>query len=496
MKNIREVTRKIAKARGLTLSGLTEKLGYRSKTSLERIMNGTTRESSLVKFEQAMHEALILSEEERAALHEAVLVSRCGEETYRVRLKMWEFVQGSRLANSPALTVRDVQDGKPIDLAARYRGQRVRALVFNCQYIGGLFSLLRELLGVEGACVRHFMYLDSDGVRAMSAINALMSVFYLKGYSGYTFTVDDSEKGMHCGINTLDGALFDYQDEQGVSCEDIVIFNSTDSGRLMTLRGAHGRTENLLGIDTRSFQSIKHAYFHCGAFEDYVRYSREYAMLEFNRGIWKIKPDIGIDQIPPHILASAFLRSPESENKDPRFLDSFAALREIYDKRFENTYSKRKHAYTIMKRGAMLRFAQTGRTSDHFWMMDAYTPEERMEILQSLLRQQMENPYLHMFFLKQDDVLRDVEIACYEDFGMLLLEADTGYNLDEGHSEALITHQVLLQLYRDFFMNVLLRDYVLPKSETIRFLRQLIAEVMQAIQAARSGGSRSVPEAE
>ena len=142
-----------------------------------------------------------------------------------------------------------------------------------------------------------------------------------------------------------------------------------------------------------------------------------------------------------------------------------------------------------MKRGAMRRFAQTGRTSDHFWMMDAYTPEERVEILQSLLKQQMENPYLHMFFLKQDDVLRDVEIACYEDFGMLLLEADTGYNLDNGHSEALITHQALLRLYRDFFMNVLLRDYVLPKSETIRFLRQLIAEATQAMQAACAGGS-------
>ena len=72
MKNIREVTRQIAKARGLTLSRLTEMLGYRSKTSLERIMNGTTRESSLVKFEQAMRKALLLSEEECEALHGAL----------------------------------------------------------------------------------------------------------------------------------------------------------------------------------------------------------------------------------------------------------------------------------------------------------------------------------------------------------------------------------------------------------------------------------------
>ena len=51
-------------------------------------------------------------------------------------------------------------------------------------------------------------------------------------------------------------------------------------------------------------------------------------------------------------------------------------------------------------------------------------------ILGDLLKQQNENPYLHTYFLKDDATLRDVEIAYYEDVGMLILESDTDYNLE------------------------------------------------------------------
>ena len=41
----------------------------------------------------------------------------------------------------------------------------------------------------------------------------------------------------------------------------------------------------------------------------------------------------------------------------------------------------------------------------------------------------------------------------------------------------LITHQEALRLYREFFTNVLLAQYVLPESETCRFFEELIEEV-------------------
>ena len=61
------------------MGALTTELGYRSKTSLERLMNGSTRDASLERFEENVRAAFELTEEEQAQLHEAVQVARQGD---------------------------------------------------------------------------------------------------------------------------------------------------------------------------------------------------------------------------------------------------------------------------------------------------------------------------------------------------------------------------------------------------------------------------------
>ncbi len=228
----------------------------------------------------------------------------------------------------------------------------------------------------------------------------------------------------------------------------------------------------LAGVNQENYLSIKRTYFECTAFEDYIKYSEDYAALERNHAIWKIKPDICVDQIPAWILKKAVREGPIPQ--DEQFASVLDALEEIYRKRFENTYSKRKHAYNIHKRNAMYKFALTGKTTDHFWGMRPFTPKERIIILSEILKQQVVNPYVHMYFLRDDAAIRDVEIAYYEGVGMLILESDTDYNLEDGHSEIMITHQEMLNLYREFYMEVLIREYVYPESETCNYLRYLL----------------------
>ena len=45
MQNIRGFLKRIARKNGITMGALTTELGYRSKTSLERLMNGSTRDA-------------------------------------------------------------------------------------------------------------------------------------------------------------------------------------------------------------------------------------------------------------------------------------------------------------------------------------------------------------------------------------------------------------------------------------------------------------------
>ena len=88
-----------------------------------------------------------------------------------------------------------------------------------------------------------------------------------------------------------------------------------------------------------------------------------------------------------------------------------------------------------------------------------------------------------MMLLKNNDALWDMEIAYYEGEGMLFLEADTDYKLDEDHTEVLITHPEMLAHFRKFYMDVLMQDYVYPESETCRFFREIIAELTKQLAA-------------
>ncbi len=477
MYDIREYIQKITFRENLSLKELSDALGYKSRTTLDRILKEDATPAAVRKLEQALLDTFALTPDEKAALHEAAQITIYGAEKYLVSKKMWDFVQGIPPAQTEQFCIKDARNSSVIDLLRRYADSgSVQVIVMNCQYIVGLFTIMKTLLQRENVTVDHFMYVDRDSVRTVSAVNLLMTVFYERGYSGYVrHKTYQQGASQDCGLNEADIAAITWQDADGKSKTDLIWFSSPESGTLLEVNALSESFFKQIGLDRQDYTPIKRTYFECSAFSNYIKYSEDYAALERNRAIWKIKPDIGVDQIPGHILKDAVLGG--EMPRDNQFLEVLSALEEVYKKRYKNTYAKRKHAFTIYKRGAMRRFALTGKTSDHFWGMRPYTLTERIVILGDLLKQQNENPYVHTYFLKDDSTLRDVEIAYYEDEGMLILESDTDYNLEQGHSEIMVTHQEMLNLYRDFFMNVLLQDYVYPESETCKYLRSLIEEV-------------------
>lgn len=479
MVDVREYIRNILFQENLSLSELSKILGYKSRTSLDRILNANTRPESIRKLEQALLKAFSLTSDEKRALHEAVQVTIYGKERYLATQKMWDFVQGVQSAQEEDLTIVDGQSGCTVDLYHRYaEGGSVHMIVVNCQYIAGLFALMKKLLQREDMAVAHYMYVNKDNVRTISAVNSLMTVFYERGYDGYVRHGESSGKGgLDCGLNEADMLITMWRDADETERMDMVLFSDSASEVLIEAKCPGKNFLERTGLDRRYYTSIKRTYFECSAFEDYIQYSSDYAALERNHAVWKIKPDVGVDQIPAWILKKAIQDGPIPQ--DEQFSQTLDILTEIYQKRVENTYSKRKHSFIIYKRGAMHRFAMTGKTTDHFWGMRPYTPKERIAILSELLKHQLENPYVHLYFLKDDAALRNAEIAYYEDIGMLILESDTDYNLEEGHSEIMITHQEMLRLYKKFYMEVLIRDCVYPESETCSGLRNLIEMVRQ-----------------
>ncbi len=473
MSEMREYILDFMSRRELSMTRLSELLGYKSKTSLVRLMEDGSREKSVLQFETAMNRCFDLTAQEQSGLHRAVQIAIRGRTEYLAEEEMWHFVQGAEASVGTKLSVTECGTGAQIDLFERYSGMTdVQILLLNCHSVA-VFPILRALLAREDVEVEHFICSDGNAAKTICAVNSLMPVFYEKRYHGFTYLnnpYDDATAPK--GVMKADLMAVSYVLPDGERGEDVVVFSGRSEGTLLAHRGQRGVFVQSLGLKREMYTPLKRTYFHCSAFENYVQFSFDYAELEKNRAIWKIKPDVGVDWIPVQILASALM---EGSMADGELDESVVrALYEIYDQRFHNTISKRQPAHAILKHSAMRRFAMTGRTSDHFWAMRPFTPRERAAILTELLRLQQRNPYFHIYFLRDDGMLRDAEITLYDDLGILMTEAHTDYDLAAGHSEVMLAHPELMRLFREFMMKSLVKHHALPEEETCRILAELI----------------------
>ena len=475
--SLEQYVRMIQKKYALSLSGLAERLGYRSKTSLTRIMAGNARPQSIRKFEEAVLSGFELSEDEIKQLSETVQIAIYGEERLMTNRAVWEFLRerGSEEAGR-SVRVTDVYSGCLLDLNERYASaDRMELTILNCQSIGAVFNSVKRLLRQRNAKADHFIYINENDVRTLNQYGSLISLFYDENYNCYAHRKPGDSRIEEWGLKDCDAIIVSWFEADGRARSDMLLFRGIGEAALLELPYLGEDSLARLGIDKAAYAPIKQGHPEVQTFADYIRYSRDYFDLERNRSVWKIKPDLGVDQIPAWILRKAIEEGPLPVDDGMRkVLDR---LETLYDERFRNSFSKHKHCYTVFKRNAMRKFAMTGRATDHFWMMRPYTPAERIVILSELLKQQRENPYVHFCFLKDNATVRDIEIACYEDRAMLILDPNTDYNMQNGYAEIRIVDQKMLSLYREFFMNDLLDGYVCSESETCDFLRHLIFEV-------------------
>lgn len=118
---------------------------------------------------------------------------------------------------------------------------------------------------------------------------------------------------------------------------------------------------------------------------------------------------------------------------------------------------------------------RTGVQADQFFIQRAYTPEERRRLIRELYEQMQENPFFHVHFLREGLPEMRNEVTFYEGKGVLLLDAFTGYDLHDDHSEALITLPAFMESFRTFFMDELLQRLVMTRAETQAALERLMA---------------------
>ena len=81
--------------------------------------------------------------------------------------------------------------------------------------------------------------------------------------------------------------------------------------------------------------------------------------------------------------------------------------------------------------------------------------------------------------LSDDAMLGDLEIAAYENRGLLIVPPHTSYNLSENYAEAMITYPPLSEAFRTFYVQHLIKTCCMTGAESLDYLRQLRDQLAQ-----------------
>ncbi len=467
-------------------SELARRMAYKSRNSIFRILDEKGGHSAQQAFYERLidEDPLVLSDDERAELAQALEVSRVGIQAFMSNRAMRELLMNVT-QESPKVRIEtgDADDPdfhKALDRLAR--GRKAYLTITGC-CDRAIFEALRErVYKTNIACevkITHFIYTgEEEIVRSISAIQPLL---YCECYSAYSVepgTMSKERESLYrsnCIYIHAQEANGEWYDQQMILVDKGVFsplhrFSSEEEDPYMAFF-AH---------DMVHMPELKASFSQDKRLESYLAYTEDCRRLEQNRAIYTIKLDIPINFIHTDVLlpcARDGFRAIGLQDED--VLDG---LVEIHRQRYENFMTKKKPTHIIFSREAMERFARTGRQSDHFFALRTYTPKERVAILYDLRKQAEHNPNFFLYFFKERFEPPLTEIGLYEGVGTLLTKPYTHYDLAGDHAEAIITQAEFSARYREFYVGDLLERHVLSREETMGVLEELI-EIAENAQA-------------
>lgn len=466
-----QLVKDIQQRHRLSLAELAAMLGYKSQTSIARIMQDKANMESVVRFAQLMKEntALALTVEERDRLDQALEYKRLGPVKYAATQILRQLLREDIPLVDPVLV--DPQTGRRQTLLSRYLPMKgLKITVINCETMA-LFSALAVLTRQDRAKVNHYLYSDRSLMRTMLAVRAVLPILHDPNYSGgLTFASREFLLDNPRGILLSDMMLCEYE-KDGIPWYDLVIFQNKTEGMRFSFLGTGAHLLCMLESVKAQAQPLRNPEI-LGPRGDYTSFLRSCANIERDRMICRIKPDFGFEQVPVDIWRQAFLDGPAVAAGSVGDLEE---LTDICIARQRNAFTKKQHQYHVFKRQAVWKFLQTGRLSDQFWAFRPLTMAERLRTLETILELSTNNPFFHLHFLRDETLIRNDEILLLDGMAVCIIKPGTDYDLNAGHSEAIITQPEFIQMYRDFFMDSVLAYHVLSDQQTQALLMDMIA---------------------
>lgn len=472
--------RQILEARGVSASEFARMMGYKSRNSIFRILDGEGGHGP----RQALYERLIgedpfsLTQQERRELFQALEISRVGLVTFLGNRAMKELLMDVSMEEEAEEIRLIPADGKKASvwrMLDRSKDVEELDIIITGCCDRQVCTMMNEGLGKLKAkiSVRHFVYTgEEELIRNISAIQPLL---FRNDYTAYAVEPGQfSREKQRMYRNNVIYVHAKLASGKAYNRNFVLV----DKGCLLEFNqrgaGSMAKLNQIFEEDIKRMRPLKVNKY--GGQADYLAYTEECLKLEQSRAIYIIKRDVPLSYVQTDILsqcvregfAAAGIVQPEEIEP------LLEQLQRVHNQRFDNYFVKRKPTYTVFDMGTMERFARTGRQSDHFFAFRPYTPQERVRILTHLRQQAAENPNFHVYFLNPEYDAPPMEIALFEGMGTLLAKPGTNYDLAGDHTETLITQESFCECYKNYYLQDLLERQVTDKQETLDAFDRLI----------------------
>lgn len=458
---------------------LAKKLGYKSHTSVVRIINGQVGCKTRDEFYKRLSLANVLSltPKDQEALALALDESRYDEATLDGREMLWQYLFSSVPPQAPAFASMYQEGGPVFRLTPEEWAeelQNVKAIqvdIFDC-CDPAFFTFLRNvLLPLEPRCqIRHYIPLQQDASKVIQAMICAAMMVRFRGYNG-----------MYCPSPAGEGASF------AALSGKAYIWYETESGWALTLlyAGAGDRyfaytfadasqhrlliNEMTLGMEER-FIKMRGDYSHPDKEENLLLLVQRLLFMERNRATRMYRPALCYNHLATELLVDSVTRM-VGEDVDPAILD---ALRQTHDARYENAFHMKAPTWLALMVDGMWEVARTGILPEQVDGLSPLTPQARLFAFQNLLDASRENPRLHFYFLHEDVALQNLMISSYEGLGVYILDPTTGLDSRKGLFEAILPLEAFVQAYDDFFDQELIAKNAYSQAQSRQILQTMV----------------------
>lgn len=484
-----ECLRRCLAEEGMSASEAARRVGFSSRNSIFRILSGETSSDVKLRFFKKMYEELRTewSEQHWYDLQTALSVERLGLGRYRENQAFQRLLYELE-EEIPAYMVhtaeldRDEEIHPLAELLKKIAEMpRAEIIITGCCE-SSMSRLLAECCGAAGRrgtlTIRH--YIDIDESVVTQNILGILPLVSKSWYNARLVEPGSCPPQMLSMYRVHSLYIHCWDEEGNQSGQRFLRYDETNFFAQSWIKGPCPTTALLdrWRFHLELLKPLPKASEGPGVF---VEYTQRYAELEDNCNILSIKPDAHFNCIPARLLEQAVVEGFKQSGMaaGPELVDLIAALKQVHEQRYRNMFEKRRPTHLVYSMSDMEQFMRTGVLSDQFFIQRAYTVEERREIIRVLLDAMRERPYFNVHFLKAGAPPLRYEISCYEGKSVLMMDAYTGYELDNDHSEALITLPVFTESVKRFFQDELLPHYVLSRSETIQAMERLLVMNVQ-----------------